>query len=160
MPACHLGNCQHSNSLNDFKDKLLALFSESMIDEIQYKQWVSTDRSTLETLSKPTTDEFVEDFCEKLYTLKRHDFIAKQQSSYYTERKESLQDGEVLVTMDFSENYSFILQDVVQGFHWNNSQATLHPFVVYFREDGEMKHLSYVDCLVHNTAAVHLFQKN
>ena len=66
--------------------------------------------------------------------------------------------------MDFSENYSFILQDAAQGFHWNNSQATLHPFVVYvyLREDGELKHLSYVvfsDCLVHDTVAVHLFQK-
>ena len=64
--------------------------------------------------------------------------------------------------MDFSENYSYILQDAAQGFHWYNPQATLQPFVVYFREDGELKHLSYVfisDCLVHDTVAVHLFQK-
>ena len=89
LPACHLENCQHCNSLNDFKDKLLALFSESMINEIQYKQWVSTDRLTLETLSKPT-DEIVEHFCEKLRTLKKHYFIAKQQSSYCTERKDKM----------------------------------------------------------------------
>ena len=153
--------CQKCDSLENFKDELLALYSESMIDEIQYKQWVSTDRSTLETLSKPT-DEFVEHFGEKLDKLRRHDFIAKQQSYYCTERKESLQDGEVIVTGDFSENYSFVLQDAAQGYHWNNAQATLHPFVAYFRVDGELKHLSYVvisDCLIHDSVAVHLFQK-
>ena len=64
---------------------------------------------------------------------------------------------------DFSENYSFILQDEAQGFHWNNSQATIHPFVVYYAElPGKLQHLSFVvvsDCLNHDTVAVHLYQK-
>ena len=34
--------------------------------------------------------------------------------------------------------YSFILQDAAQGFHWNNLQATLHPFVAYFVDSGEL----------------------
>ena len=33
--------------------------------------------------------------------------------------------------MDFTENYNFITEDVFQGFYWQNSQATLHPFDVY-----------------------------
>ena len=47
---------------------------------------------------------------------------------YLTQRKESLslQPGEIVVVGDFSENYSFVLQDAAQGFHWNNAQATLH----------------------------------
>ena len=32
----------------------------------------------------------------------------------------------------FRKNYSFVLQDAAQGFHWNNSQATLHPFIAYY----------------------------
>ena len=64
---------------------------------------------------------------------------------------------------DFSENYSFVLQDAAQGFHWNNSQATIHPFVAYYRDSKELCHLSYVvisDCNHHDTVAVHLFQKH
>ncbi len=67
-----------------------------------------------------------------------------------------------MVIADFSENYSFILQDAAQGFHSNNSQATLHPFIAYFIDSGELCHLSYViisDCLHHDTIAVYLFQK-
>ena len=39
---------------------------------------------------------------------------------------------EVLILLNFAENYSFVVQDAVQGYHWNNSQATLHPFVAYY----------------------------
>lgn len=68
-----------------------------------------------------------------------------------------------MVVADFSENYSFVLQDAAQGFHWNNSQAIVHPFVAYYMSAGELHHLSYViisDCLHHDTVAVHLFQRN
>lgn len=64
---------------------------------------------------------------------------------------------------DFAENYSFVLQDAAQGFHWNNSQATIHPFVAYYVECDILHHISYVvisDCLHHDTVAVHLYQKH
>jgi hypothetical protein len=41
-----------------------------------------------------------------------------------------LKTGATAVICNFSENYS-IIQDDVQGFHWNSDQATLHPFVGY-----------------------------
>ena len=70
--------------------------------------------------------------------------------------------GEFLVIADFSGNYSFVLQDAAQGFHWNNSQVTIHPFVAYYMDSDELCHLSYVvisDCNHHDTIAVHLYQK-
>ncbi len=76
-------------------------------------------------------------------------------------------DGEVLVIGDFAENYSFVLQDEIQGYHWTNSQATIHPFVVYHRfpiegnESTDLKEISFVvisDHLSHDTVVVHHFQ--
>lgn len=67
-----------------------------------------------------------------------------------------------MVTADFSENYAFVFQDLAQGYHWNNSQATVHPFVGYYKANDELLHVSYVvisECLVHDTIAGHLFQK-
>ena len=40
--------------------------------------------------------------------------------------------------------------------------ATVHPFVVYYREDDELKHKSFVfvsECLKHDTVLVHAFQR-
>ena len=45
-----------------------------------------------------------------------------------------------LIVLDFAINYSSVIHDAVQGFHWNNSQATLHPMVIYYNNSKEMKH--------------------
>ena len=74
-------------------------------------------------------EEFVECFCDRLEALLPHSFIAKQQSSFQLELKGTLMPGEFIVLADFSENYSFVAQDEPQGFHWNNSQATI---VIYY----------------------------
>ena len=161
LPKCYLGECDTCPDVMKLKEKLITHVDENDVDKIVYKQWVSTDRSTLETYCVPA-EEFVEIFCEKIELLRPHSSIASEQASFYTKCKASLQPGEMLVSVDFSENYSFILQDAVQGFHWNNSQATNHPFVAYYVDSGELHHLSYViisDCLHHDTIAVYLFQK-
>lgn len=162
QPICYLNRCDACPGINVVKERLTRLMDTNLIDSIVYKQWVSVDRCTLETIIK-SADGFVDSFCEKLETLLPHSFIAKQQARFYTQLKEDLQPGEFLITADFSENYSFVLQDAAQGFHWNNSQATIHPFVVYYLDMGKLSHLSYIvisDCLHHDTVAVYLFQKS
>ena len=153
LPNCYLGECNACPGIANLKEELTTLLDESDVEQIVYKQWVSTDRSTLETFCVPV-EEFAEIFGEKLELLRPHSFIASEQASFHTKCKTNLQPGEILVTVDFSENYSFILQDAAQGFHWNNSQATLHPFVAYYIDSGELCHFSYViisDCLHHDT---------
>ena len=158
QPACYLGTCWSCPGMSGIKERLNSLMDDSLIDTIVYKQWVSVDRSTLETISQ-SADDFVDSLCEKLEVLRRHSFIARQQSSFQVHLKAGLQPGEFLVTADFSENYSFVLQDAAQGFHWNNSQATIHPFVAYYMKSGELHHPSKLchiisDCLHHDTVAV------
>ncbi len=129
-----------SEILTQLKEKfnktthLITCLDESLIDHVVFKQCMGFCRQnyTLETHSMPA-DEFVELFCENLDILRPHSFIASQQSTFYKDCKLKLVPGEMLVTADFSENYSFVLQDAAQGFHWNNSQATLHPFVCVLR---------------------------
>lgn len=86
--------------------------------------------------------------------------MANQQSSCLNHLKQILRENEYLVICDFAENYSFILQDAAQGFHWNNTQTTLHPFSIYTHDSvaNKLKHrpTSFVvisDCLVHDTVA-------
>ena len=161
LPSCYLGSCALCPGISAFKDYLTTCMDENLVDNVTYKQWVSVDRSTLETFSMPA-DEFVEAFCDKLELLRPHCFIAREQAGFYKACKDNLVPGEMLVTVDFSENYAFVLQDSAQGYHWNNSQATIHPFVAYYRDADKLCHLSYVvvsDCLHHDTTAVYLFQK-
>lgn len=167
LQTCFLNECDYCPKIEDFKNHLIECFEAEMIDNITYKQWITVDRCNFETFYKPV-DEFVEEFCKQLRDLKKHDFVAKQQSSFFSEKKSLLQENEIVITCDFAENYSFVLQDEAQGFHWNNSMATVHPFVVYFKEvnpktgQPELVHRSFVfisDCLTHNTVLVHAFQR-
>jgi hypothetical protein len=115
-----------------------------MTDVSTYNQWLTTDRCNLDTVTS-TSEEFVEKFISSLKKLKVQDFVAHQQSSFFKETKSSLQDGKVIVFWDFSENYSLIIQDAAQGFHWNNQQATNHPFVNYFKNsNNDLENLRFV----------------
>ena len=72
----------------------------------------------------------------------------------------------MVVLGDFAEKYSFVIHDAVQGYHWTNSQATIHPFVAYYKSYSDVpkiEHIKFVvisDTLTQDTAAVHLFQKH
>lgn len=55
-----------------------------------------------------------------LKKLQLQDFIAKNQAKFLAQIKENLTFGEFIVIIDFSKNYSFVLKDQVQSFHWKN----------------------------------------
>ncbi len=78
------------------------------------------------------------------------------------ELKEKLKYEEVIVMGDFAENYKYCVQDASQGYHWTNDQPTLHPVVMYYKED-ELKHRSYcylTECSTHNTVVWRTFQED
>ena len=70
--------------------------------------------------------------------LTSHSYISRAQTSYLKKQKDELAENTDIVLVNFAENYSFVVQDEVQGFHWNNVQATLHPIVIYYRENGKL----------------------
>lgn len=157
---CFLHNCTKCPDLDVIQKLLEDVFYENFIETVSFRQWINVDRCNLEMLSK-TSSEFVELLCDNLFALKTHSFIAKQQSSFLNECKATLSEGEVIVIGDFSENYSFVLQDEIQSYHWTSNQATVHPFVIYYKQDNELKFYNFVvisNCLEHNTTAVYLFQ--
>ena len=155
-------NCPGITKLQEFLQKKIS----DEVDQIKYKQWVSTDRTTL-TDHVATPQEFIECLAEKTDKLAVHHFIAKHQSGHLKSLKEHLTEDSCIMLLDFAENYSFLVQDAAQGYHWDNSQCTLHPFAIYIKArspDGtvELKSISVCiisDCLKHDTIAVHAFLK-
>ena len=109
------------------------------------------------------TCDFMEKLIQEIDHLTTHHYIAINQSQYLKYLKDNLKPNQAIIILDFAENYSFIVQDGIQGFHWNNSQATLHPFAVYYREsDGKLNNINLCiisDCFKHYSVAVHSFVK-
>ena len=96
-----------------------------------------------------------------LYKLTEHHFIVKNQNQYLKGLKTSLKPNECIIILDFAENFSFVVQDAAQAFHWNNAQATIHPFVVYHKSNnGDLCHRAFAcisDHITHDTVAVYVF---
>lgn len=107
-------------------------------------------------------EELKKEICTDIKNLTKHQFIADAQKRYLNYCKSIMTSDECIVLMDFSENYSFIIQNSVQSFYYNNTQATVHPFVVYYKseETGELVNKNYCvisDCKDHFAYTVNAF---
>lgn len=126
---------------------------------ICYKQWLTTDRCTL-IEKREDIDAFLNSLSKAIVKLTRHHFIAKEQSSYFSNLKSMLHEEEIIAVGDFSENYTYIIQDSAQGCRWDNSQCTIHPFIIYFKQNNILQHQSYCfisDDLKHTPVMVYAF---
>ena len=126
-----------------------------------YKQCKTTDRSELLSLTE-TTSSFINILKNKLQKLTVHSYIAKSQAASLRKLKNELSSTEVVVLLDFPENYEFVVQDEIQSFHWNKIQATLHPTVIYYKENNVLKcdSLCFIsDDLLHDVDMVYHVMK-
>ena len=81
--------------------------------EIRFKTWVTVDRCNLEDKVE-TAEEFLDSFSTAVVKLLRHHFVSKKQAIFYKKTKNNLELDEGLLAMDFSQNYSSIVQDAAQ----------------------------------------------
>ena len=154
-------DCPGEDNLNIYLKNIFETATLDDHDVIHYKQWTSSGQSKLLDLQDTVTD-FIEVFVSLADKATTHQFIVKAQSGYLRHLKETIPTHtEVIVLMDFAENYLFVCQDAIQGFHWETAQTTLHPFTVYFRDDtGDLQCQSF--CVVsddhsHSAVTVHKF---
>ena len=126
----HCDLCPEQTVVHSFLKERLPL--NYMIDDlIKYNQWVSTDRSNLEE-HENDFDSFFDTLTSMFCELTEHCFIAKKQSEFLRVKKDSLKFDEAVLIQYFAENYSFVVQDCAQSYHWNNAQATIHSSVLYY----------------------------
>ena len=152
-------SCPGKEGLQAYLNEVFEQNDFDVDDVVSYKQWVHTDRTTLVSVQSPL-HEFIDVVCSSFDHLRHHHFIMKAQASFLRSLKDGLAPDTAIILLDFAENYSFIVQDAVQGHHWDNSQATLHPFAVYYQDAQGLQCLSLCiisDCLKHDTTAVHCF---
>ena len=161
--ACMLKKCDSCPGIEKAKEFLDQLISAKFEEDemVSFKQWEKVDRSNLIDVDLDIED-FLNDFSDKLCALLPHHFIYKHQDRFFKEKKDSLGPNECVIVMDFAENYTFVVQDAIQSFHWNNAQATIHPFVIYYKNgDGTLEHQSLAcisNELRHDVVSVYAFQ--
>lgn len=73
--------------------------------------------------------------------------------------KQDLKDKEILIHVDFSENYCLKYNQEIQSFHFGGSreQVSLHTGVLYYKDAGTLRNKSFCtisNCLQHDAGAI------
>ena len=85
------------------------------------------------------------------------------QAFQFDECKKQLQDGDILLIMDFATNYSHHQQDEVHGAFWCRKPTTLHPIIAYYPCPCKCGHLVHDEIMIlsndlkHDSFAVNTF---
>lgn len=158
--GCMLQRCSNCPGPDIVAEYLQQKF-ENEEENITFSQWVATDRTELVYKILPI-NEYLDVLMTKLAALLPHSYIAKQQAEFLKREKETMQEGTVLILMDFSENYTFHVQDEAQGYHWTHKNCTVHPVVCYFKLNETLQHQSLCflsSDLCHDVGMVYEIQK-
>ena len=116
---------------------------------VKYYMWERVkEKETLSTkcLEKSDTPRaFKEKLRAEIRQFHGHVNRVNTQFSAQQDLKASLKDGEVVIHMDFAENYTCKAPNAVQSSYWTPPQLSLHPAVIYSRAaDGSIQHESHV----------------
>jgi hypothetical protein len=103
--------CPKSDSLETYLEEII---SDKYEDPITYKKWAQTDGTKLETVQTPR-DDFIEPLVIAVGILTTHHYVARNQSAHFVKCKEQLDYETCVLVSDLSENFSFIIQDSIQG---------------------------------------------
>lgn len=111
--------------------------------------------------------KFIEELISQLTTLLKHIYNISRQAKEIRKQKDSLLPGQLLLQIDFSQNYQINHQNEVMAAHWKTDQdlsVTIYTAIVYFRrvenDDLETKCYAVIsDCNRHTSAIVKVFNK-
>lgn len=96
--------------------------------------WMPSDKYYKKELIQATGPETAENLKKKLIKLKSHFYIKRVQSAKYSHMTKNIEDGEILVHIDYSENYKNKQQDEIKTAFYGQEQFSLYTACVYFRE--------------------------
>ncbi|XP_046544601.1 uncharacterized protein LOC124254795 [Haliotis rubra] len=115
--------------------------SQIQLDKVTYKTWKkvtdSRGKSKMKLVDEEVAkDDFISNFLSQCTQFREH--VARVQTQYAQLRflKGNLPDSHVIIQMDFAENYLCQCLDEIQSAYWNATMVTLHPAVVYFKNNG------------------------
>lgn len=144
--ACMYGECQNCASKNidivqmDPTENISWL--EWGLKKVSYKK-KNDEGQPIESFTKKVTKEvktensrvFVHKFQNEIKLFKRHVFNMNHQQNKFREATKNIKVNEVVLIIDFSENYQCKHNVEIQGMHFGSSrkQITLHTGVAYIK---------------------------
>ena len=128
---CMFGKCDACPGLSTLKPE-----GDECGEMISWQAW--GEEVVKETVQGTFQDAY-EQLESNLSAFLMHTYIKRAQASYFTEKINNPDNGEVIVQMDFSENYECVDQNSIQSQHWKKTQITVYTAVAWYKDINGVK---------------------
>jgi hypothetical protein len=111
---CAFSNCNNCPNWDEFK-KIYSNDAYFNNNEISFYKWETTDRTAINLITE-SREEFEENIQNDFIKIAEHAFINSKQYEFFQNLKErtKFEPNSVICTVDYAQNYSFIVQDEAQ----------------------------------------------
>lgn len=161
--SCHLRDCEHCDG-----SEMVTYVAQELdckgVSSIDFTLWVTSPHCELIQLTEET-DPFLDRLKMQLNKFVTHEFKVEKQLGFIKNAKSNLiPNKQVMVQLDFAENYTCFVQNAIQSHYFGAPTVTIHPFVIFYKtsEDADVQSFNFVvisEVKSHNTVAVYAFQK-
>lgn len=136
--------------------------SDSLANEgCTWEKWDKVNGRFTLVPDKGTVLDCVNKLQESLPSFLNHTFVKRQQSEAFKEARDFIRVNEVLIQVDYAENYSCKFQHEIQSAHWSQKLVSIFTAVAWYRpEEGaevQCKSFAFVsDWAEHDKYSVHV----
>lgn len=130
--TCMIGSC--NNCETDIRDILPFFFEYDT--HIYWKKWEKDGRIKI-VKHRGTVENAIVDLQNQYNSFKKHFYINHVQSHFFEKKKNCINDDEMVLQIDFSENFAIINQDEVQAAHFSYEQVTIFTACAWFKTKTE-----------------------
>ena len=141
---CVFRHCKKCGPINMLQESIIKLNSDvDWSKQVTWHQWqyILLDNGDNDTKKKRVIDKIryraplawlLTKFIESVNAMSTHLFYFHWQAMQFDEYKKQLWEGDVMLIMDFSTNYSQHKQGEIHETFWCRRQTTFHPIVAYY----------------------------
>lgn len=134
---CMLHKCDDCPMIEGIRKVWDSSDIELASERISFQRWDSDGSRASFITHLESSQSFLDNLFQDILNLTSHHFIADSQKNYIIHCKNELAEDTAIVLQDFAKNYSFIIQRSVRAYYYNNSQATFHPFALYYKDPSD-----------------------
>lgn len=144
------------------KNKFMTLLDDSQNDEkcsvtVQYRQWIMVDKRYEYVLLEEALNDAIEKIKEQFPFLLTHSFNQNQSQKCFKMAKEISSATNVVIQVDFAENYSCNYQNEIQSAHWSNPQIALFTAVIWCGKETCESYAVVSENITHDRYCVDIF---
>ena len=103
-------------------------------------------RTTKKVTEKVTIQNNLNMLQEQLKPFRVHNHTNIMQLHRFKSKKDELEEGEIIISEDFSENYALKQQNKIMTAHWSNESLTLFCATVHYKRESKKTFQHWVLC--------------